>query len=182
MIRPTNIIVSVIAAGLLAGMLLTNPDYNRAVSPFITHVASGQNGATRLVSGRFEGWRTADRIEFSDLGKPVIRDTQGVFLMADLRLSGQMTSALMSATWVGASKRRYETTRRVQGLPRQIDQQFLQPGLESRTLAVFELPPDEIAGGSLLLSAPYDPPLEGSLMLAPPATPPEHEAIARFTE
>ncbi|GAB1362998.1 hypothetical protein MASR1M32_22340 [Rhodobacter sp.] len=57
-------------------------------------------------------------------------------------------------------------------LPQQLTDQWAQPGLESRAIAIFELPPDEITGGALMLGLPLDPRLEGKLRLAPPADPP----------
>ena len=110
----------------------------------------------------------------------MIRDTDGVFLVADFILSGTRESTMLSATWIGASKRHYRATSRISDLPRQIDQLWLQPGLDSKTFAIFELPPDEIKGGSALLSLRLDPPLDGTLLLNPPDMPPVHEAILRL--
>lgn len=175
-----NILIGFAAVVLLGAMMLTNPDYNSAIRPFVTTVKPGETGETRLISGRFGNWRSADRIQFSSYGTEMIRDTDGIFLVADFVLSGTSESTMLSATWLGASKRRYRATSRISDVPGQIDQLWLQPGLDSKTFAIFELPPDEIEGGSALLSLRLDPPLDGTLLLTPPDSPPVHEAILRL--
>ncbi len=179
MIRPGSIAVVLVSAALLASMMLSNPDYNSTFRPFKTRVEPDQAGKTRLFTGQFDAWRTAEQIAFRDLGPERLRDTQGVFLIVDLNLSGTSTSVLLSATWVGASGRQYETTARVTGVPRQIEDLSVQPGLQSKAIAIFELPPDEVKGGALLLSPRLDAPLDGTLLLAAPVSAPEHVAIAR---
>ncbi|MDT1061372.1 hypothetical protein RM190_05825 [Paracoccus sp. CPCC 101403] len=177
-----NGLILVVAAVLLGAMMLSNPDYNSAIRPFVAEAEPGEMGRTRLIAGRFDGWRTADRVQFSQYGRKLTRGTGGVFLIADLTLSGTTTSTMVAATWIGASKRQYRATSRVSGPPRLIDQLWLQPGIRNKTFAVFELPPDEIAGGALLLTLPLNPPMEGTLQIAPPETPPGHETLARLDE
>lgn len=176
MIRVVPLMIAAAGAVLLAGMMLTNPDYNRAVRPFETRVAPGETGQTRLIAGRIEGWRTADSVTFPQFGKPLRRETQARFLIVDLKLSGTTESTMLRAFWIGASGRRYETTARISGAFRQVEDLWLQPGLESTAIAIFELPPDEIAGGALLLSDRIDAPLDGRLRLAAPVEPPPHVA------
>ncbi len=179
MIRPTSIAVVLISAALLAGMMVSNPDHNSTFRPFITRVEADQVGQTRLFTAQFDAWHTAEQIVFRDFGSEKQRDSQGVFLIVDLKLSGTTTSALLGAAWVGASGRHYATTARVTGVPRQIEDLWVQPGLQSKAIAIFELPPDEVQGGALLLSPRLDAPLEGTLLLAAPVGAPDHVAIAR---
>lgn len=176
MIRPAPLLIAAASAVLLAGMMLTNPDYNSTVRPFETTVAPGESGQTRLIGGQITGWRTADRLEFPSYGSPQSRDTQGVFLIVDLRLSGRTESTMLRAAWIGASGRRFDTTARVSGAFLQVQDLWLQPGLDSKAIAIFELPPDEIAGGALLLSDRIDAPLDGRLRLLAPLDAPPHQA------
>lgn len=182
MIRPGPLIVALVGALLLAGMLETNPDYNSAIRPFVTKVAVGEEGKTRLYSGSFPSWRTADKISFPLYNKEITRDTEGVFLIAEPQLLALTSSSFFDAVWIGKSGRRYATTKRISNLPRQAGMLYLQPGFQSRAIAIFELPPDEIAGGSLLVTPPYEPPLDGDLQLAPPDTAPVHETLIRMGE
>lgn len=180
MIRPADLLIVAGGAVALFAMMLSNPDYNSAVRAFVTPVAAGETGQTRLIRGQFQGWRTADRITFPEYGRDVQRTTEGLFLITDLALSGTTISTPIDAWWIGASGRRYAATRRIAGLPRQTDLLWLQPGLDSHAMAIFELPPDEVAGGALLLTLRFDPVLDGTLRLAPPEAPPAHQEDERL--
>ena len=180
MIRPGHVAVILAAAVMLAGMMLTNPDYNSIVRPFVSHAGPGESGATRLIEGRLTGWRTADAIAFTDYSGDKLRRTDGVFLIAELTLTGRSTSTLVAAEWVGASGRHYATTSRVSGLRQQIEDVWLQPGLDMKAIAIFELPPDELEGGAVLLTLRLNPPLDGTILLDAPTDPAPHEAVARF--
>lgn len=174
MIRIAPVMIAAAGAVLLAGMMLTNPDYDRAVRPFETRVPPGESGQTRLIGGRIEGWRTAERVTLAASGSPVTRDTQGIFLIVDLKLFGTTESTMLRASWLGSSGRRYDTTSRISGAFRQVQDLWLQPGLDSTAIAIFELPPDEIEGGALILSDRIDAPLDGRLRLAAPPEAPIH--------
>ena len=180
--RRAALLALLAGALLLAGMLSTNPDYNRAVQPFVAEVPPGARGETRLIEASFTGWRTADQIRFPRFGSEITRTTSGIFLIVELELSGTSRSTQANAVWIGTSERRYSASKRVTGMTRHLDETWLQPGLAVSGLAVFELPPDEIEGGSLLLTLPSDPPLEGTLRLQPPATRPDHLASESFEQ
>lgn len=180
MISPLNLLVIAASAVALSGMMLTNPDYNRALQPFVTDVPFGEPGQTRLIIARFDGWRSADQVSFTQFGTDQTRDSEGVFLIADLVLSGTTRSTRVDASWIGASGREYAATRRISGVEGQLDDLWLQPGLESRASAYFELPADEIEGGALRLSLPLDPDLDGTLRLAAPDGTPPHQPDLRL--
>lgn len=180
MIRLRAILIALAGALLVAAMWATNPDYNSAIKPFVTNVRFGETGRTRLIQARFDGWHTTDRIAFSLYGSDRLRDSEGVFLIVDLTVTGTTTSAVLDGFWIGSSGRRYAATRRANGIPRLLREVALQPGLDSRAMVVFELPPDEIAGGALSLTLLLDPMLDGTLRLIPPDTPPLHSPEERF--
>lgn len=171
-----QIAIAIAGTGLLATMMLTNPGYQRATRPFQQAVPAGETGQTRLIGGSFDDWRTASII----LTGSARRDSQGVFLIAELTLSGTTTSTAIDAYWIGGSGRRYAATTRIAGLPRRLQDVRLQPGLTSHTVAIFEIPPDEIPGGAVLLTLPRDPMLDGTLRLAPPDAPPRHVETESF--
>lgn len=176
MIRPAPILISVAGLALLAGMMLSNPDYDSVIRPFEVSVAPGETGETRLIGGRIKDWRTAETVTLPGTGEGRLLDTQGVFLIVDLKLFGTTESTMLRAAWIGASGRRYDTTARVSGTLQQIEDVWLQPGLESSASAIFELPPDEVAQGAILLTLRIDPPLDGTLRLAAPTHAPVHAA------
>lgn len=169
-----------VGAALLAGMMLTNPSYDRALRPFVTDAAPQTKGATRSFRATFTGWETAQTITFAPFGRSTIRSTGGIFLITAVTVEGVHNSTRLSAVWAGASGRLYHETPRIRDLAQQLPEQWAQPGLESRAIAIFELPPDEVQGGALLLSLPLDPRLDGKLRLAPPADPPKQQSERIF--
>lgn len=180
MIEVKNLVIIAASAAALGAMMMTNPDYNRALRPFATHVPTGGAGQTRLIAGRMLDWRVADQVAFSTFGREMLRDSEGVFLMVDLSLSGTTSSTMIAASWIGSSGREYDTTTRITDVPGQLEDLWLQPGLNSTATAYFELPPDEIAGGALRLNLRLNPDLDGVLLLDPPAQPPSHLDVARL--
>lgn len=174
MIRLSHGLIVLAGAAALAGMMLTQPDYGRATRPFVSHAGAGDWAETRLFRARLDGWRSADRVALAD-GRAL--DSAGVFLIVDMTIAGQGVSTTADALWIGASGRRYAATRRVADLPRQVMGQWFQPGLDSRATALFELPPDEIAGGALMLTRYPEAPLDGTLRLDALPGMPAHRAI-----
>ncbi len=171
--RLAPLFAALLGAFVLALLMASNPGYDRAFRPLTTFVPRGASGETRMFGARFEDWRTAARLVLP----AGTRDTDGLFLIVDLTLAGTVESTMVRADWLGATGRRYAATLRAEGMPRGIDQLWLQPGLTSRGTAVFELPLDEINGGVLDLHLALDPSLEGALRLAPPAGVPPHVAV-----
>ncbi|AGT09158.1 DUF4352 domain-containing protein [Paracoccus aminophilus] len=180
MIGAGRVLACLCSAALLGGMMLTEPDYNSVFRPFVTHVAASETGETRLFAARFTGWQTAESIDVASLGQELHRDTEGRFLIVDLELTGTISSTSLAASWQGASGRRYDTTKRISSFARDLRALTIQPGLQNKAVAVFELPADEIAGGRLILEARFDPPLEGTLHLAPPGPVPADAAVVRL--
>lgn len=168
--------IALVGCAVLAGMMAVNPTYNRAIRPFVETAPEGAVGRTRAMSAQFVALNTADRLRFTYFGKAVTRDTEGVFLIAEVVIEATQTSTKLRASWQGASGRIYDETTRVTNLNGQLSDQWAQPGLTVRAFAVFELPQDEISGGALLLGLPLDPPLDGKLRLMPPAGTIPHSA------
>lgn len=98
------------------------------MQPFVTRVAAGDTGQTRLFTAQITDWRTASAVEFTSLGRPMRRDTQGTFLIVDLTLTGTGVSTQVTDRWLGASGRRNQATRRIAGFPREIGDVRVQPG------------------------------------------------------
>lgn len=171
------LVVALLGCTLLAGMMATNPTYNRAIRPFVETVPASETGATRAMSAQFTGWETADQLRFTRYGKVVTRDSGGIFLIVELVTEATQASTRLVASWQGASGRIYGETTRVSGVARQLSEQWAQPGLDMRATAIFELPHDEIAGGALLVGLPLDPALDGKLRLMPPEEAPGHSRL-----
>lgn len=179
MIRAGSIALVLAGAALLGAMMQTAPDYNSVVQPFPSAVAAGATGEARSFRARFTGLRLADRIAFRRYGRDLVRDSDGVFLIAEIEAEAIGTSQRLDAVWQGASGRRYALSRRAEDIPRGLESRWFQPGLINHAVEVFELPEDEVAGGALVLTGSFTAVFDSALHLAPPALP-ERQPIIRF--
>lgn len=180
--RLVQLFALIASAVLLAAMMVTTPDFNSSFRAIPTYVESGGEGQTRLVKGRFLDWQIADRIVLQGRSEQTMFDTQGKFLIADLEVGGVQASTVMDATWIGASGRQYFADTRIPAYQGGLKGLWLQPGLTDKARVIFELPPDEIAGGRLKLGWSVEIPLEGILILDPPAHPPAEVAEVEVRE
>ncbi|KXF74683.1 hypothetical protein ATN84_22575 [Paramesorhizobium deserti] len=180
MIRPANIAIVLVGGALLGVMMQTAPDYNSVVQPFRSHLATGETGEARSFRARFTGARLAERIAFRRFGRDLVRDTDGVFLIAEIEAEATVASQQIGATWRGASGRDYALSRRAQGIPTGLDSRWFQPGLTDRAIAVFELPEDEIAGGEMVLTNSFNAVFDSALHLAPPPLPADKLPLVRI--
>lgn len=183
MIRARHIIPILLGACILGAMMSTTPDFDSVFQPMRTTAPSGAAAQGRLHAARFADWQTADQLAFDYYGTPVTRDTQGVFLIANIDISNVRESVRLTATWEGRSGRRYDQTARADGAPGTLDVRQFHPGIDDQGRAVFELPPDEIEGGKLLLTRKGLTVLDSELALTPPQnTARPHRALLRMTQ
>jgi len=182
MIRTRHILPVLLGICILGAMMTTTPGFDRAFRPLRTTAPNGEVAQGRLHAAQLAGWQTADRITFDVYGKPVTRDTQGVFLIVDIDILDVSTSIRLSATWRGRSGRLYTQTSRADGAPGTLDVRQFHPGLNDKGRAVFELPKDEIEGGTLLLTRKGLNILDSELALtSPQGLPAQHETLLRLT-
>ncbi|WP_353194878.1 hypothetical protein [Pusillimonas noertemannii] len=181
MIRLRHVLPIVLGACALGAMMATTPDFNSVFRPLRTTAPNGAAAHGRLLAVRFADWQTAQQLSFERYGATVMRDTQGVFLVVEFDISDVRESVRLAAAWQGRSGRRYDQTKRVDDAPSTVDTRQFHPGLEDRGRAVFELPPDEIEGGTLLLARKGPNILDSELALTPPAgSPARHNKLLRL--
>lgn len=157
-------------AAALVGLRMTMPDYRAMTGAIIVEAQSGEQASGRDFSARLYRLETAKELRWQGLGGEQSRQTGGVWLLADIEVESHLAPAGLDAVWLGATGRRYLSSRRVQDAPGQLPRAPLQPGLPHRGFAIFELPPDEIDGGRLMLARSLAPMFDTNLSLAPPAT------------
>lgn len=185
MSRLRYIIPVLLGACILAAMMMTTPDFNSVFRPFRTDARDGSPDETlaqgRLFSARFTDWKTADKLAFERYGKAITRDTQGVFLVVDFELLNVRESVRLTATWLGRSGREYVQTTRAEGTPLTLDVRQFHPGIANKGSAYFELPPDEIQGGQLLVARRGPNTLDSELVLKPTSNAPvSHQEVLRI--
>ncbi|UFM64765.1 hypothetical protein LOS78_13885 [Paracoccus sp. MA] len=179
MTRAGRVLIVLAGAALLGAMMQSAPDYDSTVQPFRSPVAAGETGEARSFRARFTGMRLAERIAFRRYGRDLVRDSDGLFLIAEIEAEARLASQRLDAVWQGASGRRYALSHRAEDIPRGLESRWFQPGLTDRAIAVFELPEDEVAGGALVLTGSASAVFDSALHLAPPALP-ERQPIIRF--
>lgn len=161
----SSAVIFLMGGAVLAGMMVTTPDYNSVFQPFKIHASTGTVADGRLFDARFLGGRLVRNIAFKRLGKEVNRNSSGVFLIVDFEVLGVVASSQIAAKWKGNSARLYEASPRFDYAPNIIQERTFQPGLNDKSFAVFELPEDEVAGGQLILSTRGITDLDGALYL-----------------
>ncbi len=162
-----NLAVLLAGAALLGGMMATAPGYDSTIRPFAIHAAPGEWADGRVFDARFLGGQLTREIGFQRYGQDIIRDSNGVFLIADFEVSGVTASTRVAAVWRGGSGRDYLASGRFDGAPGLLAERWFQPGLTDQTQAIFELPEDEVQGGTLILTRLLDPALDSALYLEP---------------
>lgn len=176
------IAVAAVIAGfvLLAAMRWSAPAYDRIVGPIATAGAPGARVATDNLSVIAGQPRLARAVRFRQQGgPPATRDTSGVWLVVPLATSVEHTTGqVRGVTWQAADGRRYAASARLGEADAVIAGKSVQPGMERKDLAVFELPPDAVPGGTLVLSEDAFPQLTGEVRVAyPSAAPPAPIAL-----
>ena len=166
MMRLRHILPVLLGACVLGALMNTTPTYDSVFKPMRSTAQGNASAQGRLLSAQLANWQTADQITFERYGSLVTRDTQGVFLIVDVAVQDVQESLRLTATWQGRSGRRYTQTARVDSATTLNVRQF-HPGLQDEGRAVFELPRDEITGGSLLLARQGPNILDSELELIP---------------
>ena len=154
-------------AAALYAMQVTRPDYARMTAAARTEVAAGATGiGPAFQAGIGQAFQTKT-LRWTGPEGEIRRDTAGTWLVLRLTAEARRQPAALVAVWQGATGRRYGASRRLIGAPQMLGSTLLQPGLPVEGLLAFELPPDEIEGGQLVLSGRLAPLMDRALWFAP---------------
>jgi hypothetical protein len=114
----------------------------------------------------------AKTIRFKATNKPIERSTDGVWLIIPIRVRAAQESArLLGAAWQAQDGKRYASSLRVEDADVSLPGKGIQPGLERKSLLVFEVPEEAARSGTLLLSEAAFPRLTAQLHIAYPELP-----------
>ena len=178
MISVGNIAVVLLGAAALGGMMNTVPDYNSSFQPFSIFADQDGIGKGRQFTAELTGLKSAKVISYAQFGQEVSRDSSATFLIAELSITGQTESRQLEAIWLGATGRQYSQSARLEDAPRNLSSARFEPGLTDRTIAVFEMPEDEIVGGRLVLAPRASMVMDGAVYFAEAeAAPANHEML-----
>jgi len=158
------------AALLLLAMQHSTPGALDMTGPIPVEGRIGEEITGRQFTAKVENVTFARKIHFKRFGRDTERDSGGLFAIVDVTLAARNSSlAVSSATWLSPTQRRFQATRRLNGAPGEISSERLEPGLPRTGRYIFELPDDQVAGGTLLLSRALGPRLDSELHIAMPA-------------
>jgi hypothetical protein len=180
MSHPANLAAFVLGGAMLGTMMNTLPGYDSSFQPFAVDADENGVGRGRLFTAELLGLRSAGAISYQRYGKHIVRDTSATFLVAELSISAREESRQIEAVWLGATGRQYNQSARLEDIPRGLSRARFEPKLADRSLAIFELPNDEIAGGRLVLMARGNMRMDSAMHFASPVTAPERQAMLRL--
>lgn len=180
MISVGNMAVVLLGAAALGAMMNTVPDYNSSFQPFSVSADQDGIGRGRQFTAELTGMTTASLISYTQYGQDVSRDTSATFLVVNLKVTGRSESRQLEAIWLGATGRQYSQSARLEDAPRDLSSARFEPGLTDRTVAVFEMPEDEIPGGQLVLALRGSMVMESAVYFAGPETLPESRDMLRL--
>lgn len=162
----------VLAAVLLAGMQRYTPGYAEITGPIPLRGELGETLAGRGFAVRADKVLLAETLRFKAYGREVARDTGGVFALVIARLEAQPASINVgSAIWRSAGGARFVASPRMQGAPRLLGTDRLEPGLPQRGVFIFEVPREAVSGATLLVAASRWPRLDSQVEIALPQMP-----------
>ncbi|OQM74179.1 hypothetical protein [Manganibacter manganicus] len=175
-----SLVTVLLGGSALATMVSTVPDYNSSFQPFALFADEGGTGQGRQFTAELIGFRRAGTISYAQFGQDVTRDTSATFLVVDLSVTAQSESQRLIPIWLGATGRQYHQSARLEDAPRILSEATFQPGLTDRTVAIFEVPEDEIIGGQLGILPRAWTVLDNAVHYAGPATLPSKQTMLRL--
>ncbi|KFC69648.1 hypothetical protein FG93_03235 [Bosea sp. LC85] len=141
------------AAGMLLGMQRSTPGYAEITGPLPASGRPGETIPARSFTLTVEKLVLAERIRYRAYGRDFERSTTGLWAVVVARLEARPESvSIGGALWRSTAGFRFEASQRVAGAPRLLTAGRIEPGLPARGILVFELPRDQAAGGTLLVS------------------------------
>lgn len=157
--------VSVVLVGLLLAFFQsTTPRYAKLTGPIVTTGAQAQTVASTTFSIKVTKVERARTVAYKRFGRSTERQTQGIWVIVSSELrSMQETMQVREAAIRGASGRLYRQSRRVGDAPQQVVEKFLQPGLPTTGIFIFELPEQETSDMTLVVSRQLGPQLDDEI-------------------
>ncbi|TKT69694.1 hypothetical protein [Aquamicrobium sp. LC103] len=150
--RIANLGIIGLAALVCYGMQISKPRYADLIGPIPVHGSMGENVEARLFDVTIEKVEFANELAIKEFGEEKTLTTSGLWAIITTGLGASTTSTTVgSATWQGPTGLRYNHTKRLSnatGLP----PLAVEPGLPARGRFVFEIPPSQVNGATLLVS------------------------------
>ncbi|HEU4986517.1 MAG TPA: hypothetical protein VFT89_05565 [Rhizobiaceae bacterium] len=150
--RLANLAVLALAAAICYGMQTTKPHYADLTGPIPVRGSMGEEVKARLFQLRVDNVEFAKSLAVRQFGQDKRFTTGGIWAIVTVELAAtDSTTTVSEVTWQGPTGLSYRKTERVTtgpGLP----PITVNPGLPTKGRLVFEVPPSEISGATLLVS------------------------------
>ena len=161
-----NLVVLAATVALSYGMQVTKPHYADLTAPIPVDGAMHDTVRARSFDVRLDKVVFARQLKTSQFGQEKLLTTSGLWAVVTTNLTATAASTTVAdGAWQGPSGLRYHQTERL-GYRQDMPPHGVDPGLEKRGLFVFEVPPDQIRGASLLISARQFGPLDAQARIS----------------
>lgn len=168
-----------VAAAVLYGLQQTKPGYADITAPLAVKGKAGERLSGREFDVQVTGTRLANRLQVTAYGQSRILTTSGVWLIVDVKAEARdETVAITAASWRGPTGLEFLASERLSTFPTLIRGQRLEPGIEKTGQIIFEMPPEQLAGGVLLMSRSLFTPLDSEIVVDVGALPSPVEEIS----
>jgi hypothetical protein len=148
----SSAVASCLAVAALYGMQHSTPYYSDIQSPVSIRGAQDKPTETSRFVFAVVNVHRARQLTLQSMGSTRTYTTDGEWLVIEAAAKAKSQSLTMSsAAWLGPNGVRYMLSDRLSLAPGMIDSERLEPGIPRPVLLVFEVPTDQIAGGSLLV-------------------------------
>ena len=153
-----------LAALILAFLQSTTPSYAVLTGPIETIGRQKDAVSSKTFGIKVDKIIRAKTLAFTRYGKPIERQTEGVWVIASVELQTKHeTMTIQAAAIEGASGRLYRQSHRADGAPRLVSTKTLQPGLSSTGIVIFELPEADAHDMTLVVSKQPSPQLDSEI-------------------
>ena len=140
------------AAVVCYGMQSSKPRYKDLIAPIPVHGSMADKVETRLFDVQVGKVVFARELKVTEFGKLKTLTTNGVWAVVAADIAARdRTTRVGAATWLGPTGLRYQQTERFSSRSN-LPPISISPGLPQRGLFLFELPPGEVEGATLVFS------------------------------
>ncbi|MFD2054612.1 hypothetical protein ACFSQT_16415 [Mesorhizobium calcicola] len=166
-----NLVILCATVALSYGMQVSMPHYADLTAPMPVDGSMHDTIRTRSFDVRLDRVIFARTLKTDQFGQTKLLTTSGLWAVVTTDLTATNASATVAdGTWQGPTGLRYHQTERL-GYRPDMPPHGVDPGLEKRGLFVFEVPPDQIRGASLLVAARQFGPLDAQARISLDALP-----------
>ncbi|MER8580573.1 hypothetical protein NKG95_17935 [Mesorhizobium sp. M1423] len=143
----------IFAAAILYAMQRTTPLYSNITSPVSIAGEQGERTDARAFALAVGDVHLARTVRIERFGQTRTYTTSGVWVLVEAAAEAKRESlTLTSAEWLGPSGLRYSLSQRISTMPAMLPAERLEPGLPKPVLMAFEVPENELAGGTVLVA------------------------------